>query len=124
MKDAIRALLPPDDSGRPLSPLTQWRIAVFAACVGMVFFVSWAVSPYGFALAGDFEDLQTNVDDMRLGQIEQQIYDAKQSECISSERFSRRFFADRVMKLAREYRKLARGEVSIPPCAAKGPTDD
>lgn len=117
MKDAIRELLPPDEDGRPLSPLTRWRIAVFAVSVGMLSFMVWALSPYGFALAEDFRGLRNNVDDMRLGQIEQQIYDAKQSECVSIDNNSRRFFADRVMKLAREYRNLAKGEVRIPPCA-------
>lgn len=116
MKDAIRELLPPDDGGKPLSPLTRWRIAVFAVCVGMMLFMVWALSPYGFALAGEMRDLRSNVDDMRLSQIEQQIYDVKQSECVSTDFTARRFFANRVMELARKYRSLAKGEVDIPPC--------
>lgn len=116
MKDAIKELLPPADDGRPLSPLTRWRIAVFAVCVGFMLFMCWALSPYGFALAGDFKDLRNNVDDMRLGQIEQQVYDAKQSECASTNDGSRRFFSQRVMELARKYRVLAQGELNIPPC--------
>lgn len=116
MKDAIRELLPPDDNGRPLSALTRWRIAVFAASVGGFAFMTWALSPIGFALAGDMERLRNNVDEMRLTQIEQQIYDAKQSECVSTDQSASRFFSNRVMQLAREYRNLARGEVDIPPC--------
>ncbi len=117
VKDAIRELLPPADDGRPLSPLTRWRIAVFAVCVGFMCFMAWALSPYGFALADDVQKIRTNVDDMRLSQIEQQVYDAKQSECASTDAGSRRFFSSRVMELVRKYRDLADGEVSIPPCA-------
>lgn len=120
MKDAIRELLPPDDDGRPLSPLTRWRIAIFAVCVSMLLFMVWAISPYGFALAADVLKIRNNVDDMRLTQIEQQLYDAKQSECLSTDNSARRFFANRVMQLAREYRALARGEVNIPPCPGGG----
>jgi hypothetical protein len=117
VKEIVKELLPPDDQGRPLSPLTRWRIVVFGTCVGMLSFMFWALSPAGFALADDFKDLRGQVEDMRLGQIEQQIYDAKQSECLSKDQYSNRFFADRVMKLAREYRQLAKGDVRIPPCA-------
>jgi hypothetical protein len=125
MKDAIKELLPPADDGRPLSPLTRWRIAIFAVCVSFVLFMCWALSPYGFALAGDFRDLRSNVDDMRLGQIEQQIYDSKQSECVAKMYSSeRRFFANRVMELIRKYRGLSGGgAVDIPPCA-QGQKDD
>lgn len=116
MKDAIKELLPPADDGRPLSPLTRWRIAVFAVCVSFLLFMVWALSPYGFALAEDVQRIRTNVDDMRLAQIEQQVYDAKQSECVAADRETRRFFTSRVMELARKYRLLAQGEINIPPC--------
>lgn len=116
MKDAIRELFPPDDSGRPLSPLTRWRIAVFAVCVGFLCFMCWALSPYGFALAADVKTIRSNVDDMRLSQIEQQVYDAKQSECASTDKGAHRFFSSRVMELVRKYRVLADGELDIPPC--------
>lgn len=117
MKDAIRELLPPDEDGKPLSPLTRWRLAVFLTCIGFLLFMAWAVSPYGFALASDMRGIRTNVDNMRLIQLEQQLYDAKQSECVSTDRSAERFFANRVMQLAREYRVLARTGVDIPPCA-------
>lgn len=117
MKDTIKELLPPADDGRPLSPLTRWRIAVFAVCSSFMLFMVWALSPYGFALAGDLQKIRTNVDDMRLSQIEQQVYDAKQSECASTDGGSRRFFSSRVMELVRKYRMLAEGELAIPPCA-------
>lgn len=117
MKEAIRELLPPDDDGKPLSALTRWRIAVFGACVGFFAFMSWALSPWGFALAGDFRTLRDTFDDMRLGQLEQQVYDAKQSECVAGDKDTKRFFATRVGDLARAYRNLARAEVRVPPCA-------
>jgi hypothetical protein len=116
VKDAIKELLPPADDGRPLSPLTRWRIAVFAVCVSFMLFIAWALSPYGFALADDVQKIRSNVDNVRLTQIEQQIYDAKQSECLSTDSNARRFFSSRVMQLAREYRALAQGGVDIPPC--------
>lgn len=119
MKEVIRELLPPDDQGRPLSLLTRWRIVVFGVLVGKLLFVAWALSPYGFALAGDFMALKGDVNDMRLGQIEQQIYDAKQSECVSTDPGARRFFASRVMDLVREYRELALVEIRVPPCARR-----
>lgn len=121
MKDAIRELLPPDDDGRPLSALTRWRIAVFAVCATLIVFMTWALSPYGFALADDVQTIRSNVDNVRLTQIEQQLYDAKESECASTDNAARRFFANRVMQLGREYRQLARGEVDIPPCREKQP---
>jgi hypothetical protein len=117
MKDAIRELLPPDDNGRPLSALTRWRIAVFAVIISMLLFMAWALSPYGFALAEGVQTIRSNVDDLRLSQIEQQVYDAKQSECVSTDFSARRFFANRVMELVRKYRQLSEGELSIPPCA-------
>lgn len=120
MKDAIRELLPPDDNGRPLSALTRWRIAVFAICTTFIVFMTWALSPYGFALADDVQTIRSNVDSVRLTQIEQQLYDAKESECASTDTSARRFFSNRVMQLAREYRQLARGDVPIPPCS-RGP---
>lgn len=123
MKDAIKELFPPDDHGKPLSPLTRWRIAVFATCVGFLIFMTWALSPYGFALADDVQKIRTNVDNVRLIQTEQQIYDAKQSECASTDPGARRFFANRVMQLAREYRELAQASVDIPPCAWGDPND-
>lgn len=120
MKDAIKELFPPDDDGKPLSPLTRWRIAVFTTCTAFILFMFWAASPYGFALAGDFNTLRGNVDNVRLTQIEQMLYDVKQSECASTDTLARRFFANRVMELAREYRVLTRGEIDIPPCP-RGP---
>jgi hypothetical protein len=118
MKDVIRELLPPDDYGKPLSPLTRWRIAIFMTCVSFLLFMMWAISPYGFALAGDVQKIRSNVDNVRLTQIEQQVYDAKESECASTDVGARRFFSNRVMQLVREYRQLAQAEVNIPPCRA------
>ena len=117
MKDAIRELLPPGDNGRPLSPLTRWRIAVFITCSSFIIFISWALSPYGFALAGDMDRLRSNVDEMRLSQIEQQVYDIKQSECGSADDAVRRFFDNRIKELTRKYRELSGGaSVDVPPC--------
>src|SRR5688572_13795528 len=111
MKDAIELLFPPD-----VPPILRWRLVVFAVCTSMLLFMSWALSPWGFALAESVEDLQNNVDDMRLSQIEQQMYDVKQSECLSTDHTARRFFGNRVLELARRYRQLAKEKVDIPPC--------
>ena len=117
MKEGFKELFPPSDDGQPLAPLTRWRIAVFIAISCLIMFATWAVSPYGFALAEDVRSVRNNVDDMRLTQIEQQVYDAKQSECLATDAVAERFFANRVTQLAREYRNLARAEMRIPPCA-------
>lgn len=124
MKDAIRELFPPDEHGKPLSPLTRWRLAVFAVCTMFLVFISWALSPYGFARADDVQKIRSNVDDMRLTQIEQQVYDAKQSECVATDRSARRFFSSRVLQLAREYLMLGGGQMNIPPCAVEGQRDE
>lgn len=113
MKDAVSLLFPPD-----IPRSQRWRLAVFMTCVLMILFVTWALSPYGFALASELRALQTNVDDMRIGQIEQQLYDARQSECVSKMYSSeRRFFANRVMELARKYENLSNHRADTPPCA-------
>lgn len=116
MKDAIRELLPPDEGGKPLSPLTRWRIAVFGTCVGFLFFIAWALSPFGFARASDQNALRDNVDDLRLSQIEQQVHDLKQTECVSTDKLAKRFFSNRIMELVRKYRQLSGLTVDVPPC--------
>lgn len=113
MKDAIKEIFPPD-----VPPLVRWRLAIFSTCCSMLVFMSWALSPWGFALAQEMNKMRDNVDEMRLSQIEQQVYDVKQMECVSTDLVTERFFANRVMELNRKYRALTRTDVRIPPCVS------
>lgn len=111
MKELLKELFPPD-----IPPIARWRLAVFGCCVYTVMFGFWSVSPYGFAWAGDQEALETKVDDIEIILLEQNLFDAKESECASTTVEARRFFSRRVAALSREYQRLAKVQIGIPPC--------
>lgn len=121
MKEIVQELLPPDDNGRPLSSLTRWRLAVFATCCSMLLFMSWALSPWGFALADSVNRLKGNVDEMQLTQIEQGVYSLKEWECSSTDLGAQRFFSGKIAELNRRYQSLTNGaKIDIPPCRVRG----
>lgn len=111
MKDGLKELFPPD-----IPPLVRWRVAMFIFTVCSIAFMSWSVSPYGFAMAGDQQRVSAQVSDIRLALIEQSVFAAKESECTAADPAARRFFQQRVMTLSREYFVIARIPISIPPC--------
>lgn len=114
MKDVIQELIPPD-----LPPVARWRIAVFIMCSVSLLFMAWSVSPWGFVLAEDFNKVTVTVKEVRLAQIEQYLFDAKESECeatASGSLDARRFFSKRVLTLNREYSMMTGIQMDIPPC--------
>jgi len=111
MKEALSQLFPPD-----VPPVTRWRLAMAAGLAGCIGFIGWAISPAGFALAGDMKDLQQDVTDIKISIVEQQLYDAKETECTSTSSVSASYFAKRVLQLQREFHRLAGFSIDIPPC--------
>jgi hypothetical protein len=111
MKELLKELFPPD-----IPPIARWRLMVFGCCIYAVMFGVWAVSPYGFAWAGDQEMLEVKVKDINVNLLEQSLFDAKESECASTTVEARRFFSRRVIALSREYQQLAKVQIGIPPC--------
>jgi hypothetical protein len=111
MKDVLKEIIPPD-----LGPIARWRLAIFICSSVSILFMCWAVSPIGFALAEDVEKTNSMVKEVRLAQMEQYLFDAKETECSSDNAEARRFFAKRVLTLSREYSTMAGMKMDIPPC--------
>jgi hypothetical protein len=117
-KTLLDQLLPPD-----IPPLQKWRIAVFAAIMMMIGHVAWAcgwLEPMGlgsgFAKAVDLKTLKGSYREIKIQLLEQGIFNAKESECTSSDSGARRFFQSRVQELNREYYELVNVPFNIPPC--------
>lgn len=111
MKEGLKELFPPG-----VSPVTRWRLAMAGALSGCLIFMGWALSPAGFALAGEMKSLRFDVNDIKLSIVEQQLFDAKETECTSTSATSAKYFAQRVLALQREYHQLAGFPIAIPPC--------
>jgi hypothetical protein len=111
IKEVLDELFPPG-----IPKLVRWRMAIFAFGVGTFFFILWCVSPYGFVRADDFNALKANVSDVQVTLLEQSIFSAKDSECLSTDESARLYFRTRVFSLSREYYKLTGLQSNIPPC--------
>jgi hypothetical protein len=111
MREAFKDLLPPG-----MTPVLRWRLTIAAVCASFMGFIGYAESPAGFASAPAFNNLRADVTDIKISLIEQQLFDAKESECTSSSPSSASFFSLRVIALSREYFKLAGTPIIIPPC--------
>ena len=114
MKELIQELVPPD-----LPPVARWRIAVFLVCSVCILFMAWSISPWGFVLAEDFQKVTSTVKEVRVAQVEQYLFDAKESECssiASGSNRAREFFSRRILTLNREYFILTGIPMDIPPC--------
>lgn len=132
MKETIQALLPPEDD-----PVKRWRIVVFCVIVGLLFMTAGSYGSFtyfgwvGFARASEVDEklkpvikkvdrLEVSVKEIRLQQIEESLFSAKESECKATDTEAKRFFSSRVLQLSREYYDLAQQQVIIPPCSNGG----
>lgn len=121
MNEVIKSLLPPEDN-----PVKRWRQAIAAVVILLVFAVASGFGMFswlgfsGFARASDLDRrvsaVEENVKDIKISLIEQSLFDAKESECASTDLTARRFFSQRVLALGREYFDLAKTTLSVPPC--------
>lgn len=111
MREALKELLPPD-----VPPVLRWRLVVAAVCAGMILFMVWAVSPWGFASASDMNNIRGDINDVKISQLEQALFAAKDSECTSPDPVARSFFRTRVLTLSREYFRITGISANIPPC--------
>lgn len=111
MREVLKELLPPD-----VPPVVRWRLAVACVCAGMLFFMGWAISPWGFARAGDMNNIQSDINDVKISQLEQALFSAKDSECTSPDPVARSFFRQRVLSLSRDYFRITGISANIPPC--------
>lgn len=114
MKELLKELVPPD-----LPAVARWRMAIFLACSVSLIFMVWSISPWGFVRASDFQKGMSTVQEVRLAQVEQNLFEAKESECSSDNFEARRFFSRRVLTLSREYAMLTGVNMEMPPCQNK-----
>lgn len=128
MKDTINSILPPEND-----PVKRWRVAVFCVIVALMFMTAGSFGTFskfgwvGFARASEIDDklapviadvstLKASVKEIRLQQIEESMFSAKESECKATDIEARRFFSSRVLQLSREYFGLSGTVLTIPPC--------
>lgn len=124
----LKELIPPDEP-----PVQRWRFMVAGAIILIFLILGGSYGLFskfgwvGFAWASqiderlkpvvdDVKNLKGSVKEIRLQQIEQSIFDAKDSECTATSPSARRFFSQRVLSLSREYFSLAGTDIDIPPC--------
>lgn len=124
----LKELLPPD-----VPPVQRWRLAVAGTIVLLFLIVGGSYGVFskfgwmGFARASEIDEkikpvvekvdrLEGSVKELRLQQIEDGIFSAKESECTASDPVARRFFSARVLSLSREYFSLSGTSINIPPC--------
>lgn len=124
----FKELLPPD-----VPPVQRWRLSIAAAIFALFFIIGGSYGMFskfgwmGFARASEIDEkiapvvkkvdrLEGSVKEIRLQQIEDSIFSAKESECKSTDLNAKRFFSSRVLALSREYFNLAGTSISIPPC--------
>jgi hypothetical protein len=130
----FKELLPPDENGRPISTLTRWRLAVFAAIVVLGLAVMSGFGAFswlgldGFARAGDLKKqvesvtsdlagVKSDVRDLRLSQLEQAFYEAKRLMCVANSNESERFYEGQISKMHRQYFELSHGiTLPVPNC--------
>lgn len=129
MSDVIKSLLPPEND-----PVKRWRLVVAASVIVLGLAVVAGFGAFsgvgfgGFARASDLDarvsetskelaGVKRDVKGVKLQLLEQSVFDAKESECRSTDLNSRRFFSQRVLELARVYYEVSEGmALGIPPC--------
>lgn len=129
MTDVIKSLLPPEDD-----PVKRWRLVVAACIVMLGLAVASGFGAFewlglaGFARASDLNSrvsdvtkelagVKRDVKGIKLQLLEQSLFNAKESECNSTDPNARRFFSQRVLELQREYYEVSEGrDMPIPPC--------
>lgn len=128
VREILQELFPPGTSR-----IARWRLAVFGALSFVFFHVAWACGfltqfgLIGFAKAEEItavthnvESLSAALDEVKIQLLEQSIFEAKDSECTATDSRSVRFFQERVIEKAREYRKISGIDFDIPPCRNSG----
>lgn len=136
MKELVKEIFPPD-----VPPTLRWRLAVFGAFVVTFLHIAWAWGVFailgpswaGFAKASDLKDEVAKVTtkfeevhqvgvEIKTSLLEKSAFDAKDSECTSTDPAAKRFFQLEIAKLNREYYRLTRTPLNLPPCKEKKDT--